>query len=203
MSQIVILLAVNKEKTPKMIFDDSIGFAQQLDRKDPLKRFRDKFFIPILNGKESIYFNGNFLGLQPKNAQEYVLNEMENWANYGVEGHFHGRNPWVNYHEAFPKKLATIVGVLPEEIAVMNQLTMNLHLLLITFYRPDKKRYKIICEEKAFPSDQYAIQSHLKLHGFNSKDALIELKPRKGEHVLRNDDIISTIKKYGNETALV
>ncbi|HEY5463444.1 MAG TPA: kynureninase [Hanamia sp.] len=186
-----------------MIFDDSLEFAKKLDKKDPLKKFRDKFFIPILHGKESIYFNGNSLGLQPKNAQEYVLNEMENWANYGVEGHFHGRNPWVNYHDKFPKKLSAIVGAMPEEIVVMNQLTINLHLLLITFYIPDKKHYKIICEEKAFPSDQYAIESHLKLHGYNSADALIELKPREGEHVLRNDDIISTIEKYGNETALV
>lgn len=186
-----------------MIFDDSIEFARQLDKEDPLKKFRDKFFIPILHGKECIYFNGNSLGLQPKNAQEYVLNEMENWANYGVEGHFHGRNPWVNYHDKFPNKLSAIVGAMPEEIVVMNQLTINLHLLLITFYKPEKKRYKIVCEEKAFPSDQYAIESQLKLHGYDSADALIELKPREGEHVLRNDDIISTIEKYGNETALV
>jgi len=186
-----------------MIFDDSIEFAGQLDKEDPLKKFRDKFFIPILHGKECIYFNGNSLGLQPKNAQEYVLNEMENWANYGVEGHFHGRNPWVNYHDKFPNKLSAIVGAMPEEIVVMNQLTINLHLLLITFYKPEKKRYKIVCEEKAFPSDQYAIESQLKLHGYDSADALIELKPREGEHVLRNDDIISTIEKYGNETALV
>jgi kynureninase len=186
-----------------MIFDDSIEFAQHLDKKDTLKKFRNRFYIPILHGKESIYFNGNSLGLQPKNAQEFVLSELENWANYGVDGHFHGRNPWVNFHDAFPKKLAPIAGALPEEIVVMNELTINLHLLLITFYRPDAKRYKIICEEKAFPSDQYAIQSHLKLHGYNAIDALIELKPREGEHLLRNEDIIATIKKYGDETALV
>ncbi len=186
-----------------MLFRNTLDFAQRLDNEDPLKNFRDKFYIPIAHGKESIYFNGNSLGLQPKKAQEYVLNEMENWANYGVEGHFHGRNPWINYHDAFPKKLVSILGALPEEIVVMNQLTINLHLLLTTFYRPKKNRYKIICEEKAFPSDQYAIDSHLKLHGYNSADALIELKAMEGEHAIRNEDVISSIKKYGNEVALV
>lgn len=186
-----------------MQFENTLDFAQRLDEEDPLKTFRDKFYIPIAHEKESIYFNGNSLGLQPKTVQDYILNELENWANYGVEGHFHGRNPWVNYHDAFPKKLASILGALPEEIVVMNQLTVNLHLLLTTFYRPDKNRYKIICEEKAFPSDQYAIESHLKLHGYNSDNALIEIKPRDGEHSIRNEDIISAINKYGNEVALV
>jgi len=186
-----------------MIFKNTIDFAQQLDKNDPLKDFRDQFYIPIINGKESLYFTGNSLGLQPKAAQEYVLNEMENWANYGVEGHFHGKNPWVNYHDLFPPKLAPVLGALPEEIVVMNQLTVNLHLLLTTFYRPDNNRYKIICEEKAFPSDQYAIESHLKLHGLNSSSSLIELKPRNGEHTIRNEDVISTIKENGNELALV
>src|SRR5665647_209748 len=186
-----------------MIFKNTIDFAQQLDKNDPLKDFRDQYYIPIINGKESLYFTGNSLGLQPKAAQEYVLNEMENWANYGVEGHFHGKNPWVNYHDLFPPKLAPVLGALPEEIVVMNQLTVNLHLLLTTFYRPDNNRYKIICEEKAFPSDQYAIESHLKLHGLNSSSSLIELKPRNGEHTIRNEDVISTIKENGNELALV
>ncbi|MDQ2720828.1 MAG: kynureninase [Bacteroidota bacterium] len=186
-----------------MIFENTLEFAQSLDKADPLKKFRDKFYIPILHGKDSIYFAGNSLGLQPKTAQGYVLDEMENWANYGVEGHFHGKNPWIKYHDAFPKKLASILGALPEEIVIMNQLTVNLHLLLISFYRPDKKRYKIICEEKAFPSDQYAIESHFKLHGIRSSDALIEIAPRAGEHSIRNEDIISTIKKHGSEIALV
>jgi kynureninase len=186
-----------------MLFENTRSFAQHLDQEDSLKGFRDRFYIPIAHGKESIYFNGNSLGLQPKTAQEHVMNELENWANYGVEGHFHGRNPWVNYHDAFPKKLAPIVGALPEEIVVMNQLTVNLHLLMISFYRPDKKRYKIICEEKAFPSDQYAIQSQLELHGLNSSDALIEVKIKSGEHSVRNEDVIDAIKKYGDEVALV
>ena len=186
-----------------MIFENSIEFAKQLDKNDPLHHFRDQFYIPIIHGKESIYFNGNSLGLQPKTAQEYVLNEMETWANYGVEGHFHGKNPWVNYHDSFPGKLSPIIGALPEEIAVMNQLTINLHLLLITFYRPSKNRYKIICEEKAFPSDQYAIASHLKLHGYDPEDALIEVKTRPGEFTIMNEDILSAIKENANETALV
>lgn len=187
----------------KIIFENAIEFARQLDNEDPLKRFREQFYIPLLHGEESIYFNGNSLGLQPKSAQEYVLNEMENWANYGVEGHFHGRNPWVNYHALFPKKLSLIVGALPEEIVVMNQLTINLHLMLITFYRPDRNRFKIICAEKAFPSDQYAIQSHLKLHGYDAADALIQLKLRPGEHSIRNEDILSVIHENRNELALV
>ena len=192
-----------RQKMKKMIFENTLEFARGLDDKDALKSFREQFYIPLMHGKESIYFNGNSLGLQPKPAQEYLLNEMENWANFGVEGHFHGKNPWVNYHDAFPKKLSTIVGALPEEIVVMNQLTINLHLLLITFYRPDKKRYKIICEEKAFPSDQYAIQSHLELHGYDIADALIKLKSREDEHSIRNEDILSAIEENKNELALV
>lgn len=186
-----------------MTFKNTIEFAQQLDNQDPLKSFRDKFYIPILHGKEAAYFNGNSLGLQPKTAQDYVLNEMENWANYGVEGHFHGRNPWGNFNETLSKKLAPLLGASPEEIAVMNQLTINLHLLLTTFYRPDKTRFKILCEENAFSSDLYAIDSHLKLAGHNSADALIEIKPKNGEYYVRNEDVIDAIKRHGNEVALV
>ena len=130
-------------------FENTLAFAKALDDQDTLKSFREKFYIPIVNEKECIYFTGNSLGLQPKTTQDFVLNELEDWANYGVEGHFHARTPWVSYHEAFPDLLADIVGALPEEIVVMNQLTVNLHLLLISFYRPTKKRFKIICEAKA------------------------------------------------------
>ena len=185
------------------MFKNTLEFAQKLDKEDPLNRFREKFYIPFMNGKESIYFTGNSLGLQPKTAQDYILRDLEDWANYGVEGHFHGRNPWIRYHEMFPAKLAPILGALEEEIVVMNQLTINLHLLLITFYRPTKERYKIICEAKAFPSDQYALQSQALIAGLDPDKTIIEVKPRDGEHVIRNEDIIATIKEHGNELAVV
>lgn len=184
-------------------FKNTPEYARFLDEQDALSRFREQFYIPIVNGKESIYFTGNSLGLQPKKTQDYVLNELEDWANYGVEGHFHAQNPWVSYHELFPELLAEIVGGLPEEIVAMNQLTVNLHLLMISFYRPTKQRYKIICEAKAFPSDQYAMQSQVKLHGFDPADAIIEVAPREGAHVISNEDILNTIKEHGHETALV
>lgn len=184
-------------------FENTQAFAKQLDKEDPLKGFRNKFYIPIILGKESIYFTGNSLGLQPKTAQEYVLNEMEDWANFGVEGHFHARHPWIKYHEMFPGKLAPILGAGENEIVVMNQLTINLHLLLITFYRPTKQRYKIICEEKAFPSDQYALQSQASLWGLDPDKVIIEVKPRHGEYIIRNEDILATIKQHNDEVAVV
>jgi len=185
------------------MFENTLEFAQQLDKEDPLGKFREKFYIPFINRKESIYFTGNSLGLQPKIAQDYILNDLEDWANYGVEGHFHGRNPWVKYHEMFPSKLAPILGALQEEIVVMNQLTINLHLLLITFYRPTKERYKIICEAKAFPSDQYALQSQAFISGLDPDKTIIDVKPREGEHTIRNEDIIDTINKHRDEVAVV
>lgn len=184
-------------------FENTLACARKMDMEDPLKMFREKFYIPIINGKESIYFTGNSLGLQPKNAQEYILNDLEDWANYGVEGHFHGRNPWTKYHEKFPPLLSGILGAKEEEIVVMNELTINLHLLLTTFYRPTKERFRIICEEKAFPSDQYALESRVLLAGYDPAIALIEVKPRPGEHAIRNEDIISTIEENGREVALV
>ncbi len=182
---------------------NSLDFAQQLDYEDPLKGFREKFYIPIFNGKESIYFTGNSLGLQPKIAQEYILNDLEDWANFGVEGHFHGRKPWIKYHEMFPSKLAPILGAQDDEITVMNQLTINLHLLLISFYRPTKQRYKIICEAKAFPSDQYALQSQALIYGLDPEKVIVEVKSRDGEYTIRNEDIIATIKEHGREVAVV
>lgn len=186
-----------------MQFENTIEFAKQLDEKDSLKDFRKQFYIPLINGKESIYFTGNSLGLQPKSTQDYVLNELEDWASFGVEGHFHARKPWMPYHEMFAAQIAKLVGALPEEVVVMNQLTVNLHLLMVSFYQPTKKRYKIICEAKAFPSDQYAMESQVRYHGFNPEDAIIEIAPREGEHTIRTEDIISTIEKNANETALV
>ena len=186
-----------------MTFFNTFEYAKQLDEQDILKHFRDKFYIPIVNGKECIYFTGNSLGLQPKKTQDYVLDELEDWATHGVEGHFHARNPWVSYHEIFHDQLAEIVGGLPEEVVAMNQLTVNLHLLMISFYRPTSKRYKIICESKAFPSDQYAFQSQAKFHGYNPDEAIIEVQPKEGSAYIELADILDTIKKHGDETALV
>lgn len=178
-------------------------YAEQLDKNDLLKDFRNQFYIPLINGKESVYFTGNSLGLQPKTTQDYVLNELEDWASFGVEGHFHARKPWMPYHEIFADQVAKIVGALPEEVVVMNQLTVNLHLLMVTFYRPVQQRYKIICEAKAFPSDQYAMESQVRFHGYDPATAIIEVAPREGEHTIRTEDIISTIQQHGNETSLV
>ena len=148
-------------------------------------------------------FRSNSLGLQPKSVKDYILQELDDWARLGVEGHFHAHNPWVSYHEIFPQKLSKIIGALPHEIVVMNQLTVNLHLLMISFYRPGNGRYKIICEAKAFPSDQYAFETQVTYHGYDPHDAIIEVTPRDGEYTLRTEDIIKTIKRHGNETALV
>ncbi|MBP6022357.1 kynureninase [Ferruginibacter sp.] len=186
-----------------MQFENTLEFARSLDEKDTLKNFRDQFYIPLINGKESIYFTGNSLGLQPKTTQDYVLNELEDWANFGVEGHFHARKPWMPYHEIFPQQLSKVIGALPEEIVVMNQLTVNLHLLMVSFYRPTRRRYKIICEAKAFPSDQYAMESQVKYHGLKYEEAVIEVSPREGEYAIRTEDILSTIQQQGDSVALV
>jgi kynureninase len=186
-----------------MNYQNTLQFAKELDSKDPLKHFREMFYIPLMFGKECIYFTGNSLGLQAKRTQDYVVDELEDWASLGAEGHLHARNPWLPYHEIFPKQLSKIVGCLPHEIVVMNSLTVNLHLLMVSFYRPTKQRYKIICEAKAFPSDQYAFETQAKYHGFDPEEAVIEVAPGEGEYTLRTEDIISTIKKHGDNVAVV
>ncbi len=186
-----------------MQFENTLAFAQQLDAQDALKSYREQFYIPLINGQDCIYFTGNSLGLQPKTTQHYVLNELEDWANFGVEGHFHGRVPWFSYHEIFADKVSKIVGALPEEVVVMNQLTVNLHLLMTSFYRPTQARFKIICEAKAFPSDQYALETQAQLHGFNANEAIVEVAPREGEHTIRTEDIVAAIEAHGNQVALV
>lgn len=186
-----------------MHFENTRDFARSLDARDPLRDFRKQFNFPVVDGKEVIYFTGNSLGLQPKKAGQYVNEVMEDWAALAVEGHFHATKPWWDYHERFPEKLARVVGAKPSEVTVMNTLTVNLHLLMVSFYRPTKSRFKIICEEKAFPSDQYMISSQVRFHGFDPKEAIITIKKRQGEHNFRKEDILSTIKEVGEECALV
>jgi len=181
----------------------SLQFAQELDQKDPLKEFRNRFFIPQHNGQDTVYFTGNSLGLQPKKVKDYLQAELDDWAKHGVEGHFEAKKPWFSYHELLTEKAAKIVGAIPSEVVVTHSLTTNLHLLMVSFYRPTQSRYKILCEKKAFPSDQYALESQVKFHGYNPKDAIIELEPRQGEHTLNDQDILDSISKHGNEIALV
>lgn len=181
----------------------SLQFAQELDQKDPLKEYRNRFFIPQHNGQDTVYFTGNSLGLQPKKVKDYIQAELDDWAKHGVEGHFEAKKPWFSYHEFLTEKAAKIVGAKSEEVVVTHSLTTNLHLLMVSFYRPTQSRYKILCEKKAFPSDQYALESQVKFHGYNPKDAIIELEPRQGEHTLNDQDILETISKHGDEIALV
>ncbi len=186
-----------------MNFQNTLEFAQRMDASDPLKSFREKFFIPQHAGKDCVYFTGNSLGLQPKTVAGYVQQELDDWATMGVEGHFQAKNPWMPYHEIFPRQLSAIIGCKENEVVVMNQLTVNLHLLMVTFYRPTKARYKIICEAKAFPSDQYAFESQVRHHGFDPADAIIEVAPREGEHTIRQEDILSAIEQANQSIALV
>jgi len=186
-----------------MEFENSLAFAKQLDATDPLKDVRKKFIIPASHGKNQIYFLGNSLGLQPATANEYMQRIMTDWSTLGVESFFHAPEPWMDYHDSLVKPLSTIVGALPHEVVVMNQLTVNLHLMLVSFYRPANKRFKIICEAKAFPSDQYMFETHVIHHGYRPSDAIIEINPRSGEHTLRTEDIVEVIQLHGDETALV
>jgi kynureninase len=186
-----------------MQFQNSLTFAQSLDAIDALSKYKSEFIFPQHDGKDVIYFTGNSLGLQPKRTKKYVDEVMNDWANLAVEGHFYAEKPWWDYHERFAAPLGKIVGAKPSEVTVMNTLTVNLHLLMVSFYRPTKNRFKIICEEKAFPSDQYMFQSQVHFHGYKTEDAIIELKRRDGEHNLRLEDILAKIEEVGNELALV
>jgi kynureninase len=185
-----------------MFFESTLEFAKSLDQRDPLRSFREEFLFPDFHEKNLLYFTGNSLGLQPKNAKNYILEELEDWQKYGVEGHFISRRPWYSYHENLTDMMAEIIGAKPLEVVVTHSLTTNLHLLMVSFFRPEGKRTKIICEEKAFPSDQYAIESQLKFHGLDAEN-LIEIAPRKGEFLIREEDIIAKINEIGDELALV
>jgi kynureninase len=187
-----------------MKFETTIAYAQKLDAADPLQSFRNEFHIPKQpNGEPAIYFCGNSLGLQPKTTAEFVRQELEDWANLGVEGHFHARHPWMPYHQFLTDATAELVGAKPHEVVTMNSLTVNLHLMMVSFYRPTAQRFKILIEANAFPSDRYAVQSQLKFHGYSPQDGLLELPLRPGEITHRTEDILKFIELRGNEIALV
>lgn len=186
-----------------MTYENTLAFARKADFGDPLKHFRERFYIPQYHRSDCLYFTGNSLGLQPRTVSDFVDQELEDWATLGVEGHFKGTNPWFSYHEQFPALLSKIVGALPDEVVVMSSLTVNLHLLMASFYRPTKERFRIICEAKSFPSDQYALESQAQLHGFDPKEAIVEVAPRDGEHHLRTEDIRATIEQYAGSVAVV
>ena len=186
-----------------MTFENTLEFAQQLDAQDKLSKYQEEFIFPKVNDKKVIYFTGNSLGLQPKRTKKYIDEVMNDWANLAVEGHFYAEKPWWDYHERFANPLSKLVGALPAEVTVMNTLTVNLHLLMVSFYRPTKSRYKIICEEKAFPSDQYMFQSQVHFHGYKTEDAIVEIKRRNGEHNIRLEDVLAKIEEVGEELALV
>jgi len=187
-----------------MNYKNTANFALELDAKDELKDYRNEFHIPLQqNGEEHIYMCGNSLGLQPKRTKGFLDQELEDWATFGVEGHFHAKNPWMPYHEFLTESYAKIVGAKPTEVVAMNTLTVNLHLMMVSFYKPTEKRHKIIIEGDAFPSDIYAVESQIKHHGLSVEASLIKLRPRDGEPVIRTEDIQSIIEREGDEISLI
>ncbi len=185
-------------------YESTESYARQMDEQDALKSFRDKFYIPKqANGADVYYFTGNSLGLQPKTARGCLEEVLKDWETLAVEGHFEGANPWMTYHEKISAQMAEIVGAKSVEVVAMNLLTVNLHLLLVSFYRPTREKYKIVIEKGAFPSDQYAVKSQIEFHGFDAKNALIEIEPRDGETTLRTEDIITTLDENADSIALV
>ena len=187
-----------------MTYQNSLDYAKQLDQEDPISYLRNEFHIPRdKEGKEWLYFTGNSLGLQPKITSKYIEQELDDWANFGVKGHFEAKNPWLSYHELLTDTMAKVVGAKPVEVVVMNTLTTNLHLLMVSFYQPSKTKYKIIIESDAFPSDRYAVQSQLSFHGFDPEEALIEWKPKEGKELLELEDLKSILDSQGDEVALL
>lgn len=184
-------------------FNHTRSFAKELDDADDLGRYRELFLFPRIHGKRVVYFCGNSLGLQPKGAKNYFLEELEDWSQWGVEGHFHSRRPWFSYHHFFTQSLSKIVGGKEKEVVAMNTLTVNLHLLMLSFYRPAGKRYKILMEKGAFPSDMYAVETQVKMHGFDPKKAIIEMEPKQGEHTICEEEIIKVIRKNKSSLACV
>jgi kynureninase len=186
-----------------MNYQSSLAFAIAQDEQDPLKNFRSRFLIPQHKGADVVYLCGNSLGLQPASARKYLADQLSAWQNLAVEGWFQGDDPWLSYHKQLLPSIAKIVGAQESEVTVMNSLTVNLHLLMVSFYKPNNKRFKIIMEGGAFPSDQYAMESQTRFHGFDPKEAIVEIFPREGELTLRTEDIIQTVNKHADELALV
>jgi len=187
-----------------MTFSADEEFARQLDAEDPLRHFRERFHLPFgANGKPVIYLAGNSLGLMPKAARQIVEQELDDWAKLAVDAHLDGATPWYSYHETLRQPTARLVGAQPNEVICMNSLTVNLHLMMTTFYRPAKSRNKILMEEPAFPSDTYAIKTQIVHHGFDPSDALVLARPRDGEFTVRQDDIEAALKRHGEQIALV
>lgn len=186
-----------------MHYENTLAFAQDLDREDPLRSYRDQFLFPRHQGRPVLYFCGNSLGLQPTTVRPALLAELDQWETHGVEGHFRGEHPWMYYHKFLTPQTARLVGALPHEVVVMNTLTVNLHLMMVSFYRPTRERYKIVMEAGAFPSDQYAVESQVRWHGFDPDDAIVEIRPREGEDTLHASDIIDVIEREGDRVALV
>ena len=185
-------------------YKSGLDYALKQDQNDALKAYRNQFHIPKnKDGKDLIYMTGNSLGLQPKQTKAYVNQELEDWADFGVEGHFEAKNPWLRYHEFLTESMAKVVGAKPIEVIVMNTLTANLHFMMVSFYKPTKTRYKILIESDAFPSDKYAVESQLRHHGFDDKEGLILWKPRKDEDLLNYEDLESILEEHGNEIALI
>ena len=186
------------------MYENNLAFATYKDQEDPLKNYRKEFLIPTNNeGIELVYLCGNSLGLQPKKTSNYLQQELNDWAKFGVEGHTDAKNPWLPYHEFLTNSMAKIVGAKPSEIVIMNSLTTNLHLMMVSFYQPTKSKYKIVIESDAFPSDKYAMESQLKFHGYDSNDGLILWKPREGENLCRFEDLEKIMEDQGDEIALL
>lgn len=187
-----------------MKFDNSLAFALELDKQDSISFMQEKFYFPKReNGEKYIYLCGNSLGLQSKNTEDFVKQELEDWKKLGVEGHFHATNPWLPYHEFLSESYSKIVGSKVNEVVAMNTLSVNLHLMMVSFFRPQKLKNKIIIESDAFPSDIYAVESHLKHHGLDPLECLIKLRPRTGEFALRTEDILTEIRNNGDNVALL
>ncbi|HEY3927571.1 MAG TPA: kynureninase [Candidatus Koribacter sp.] len=187
-----------------MIYQTTETFAHESDSRDPLANFRNRFHFPkARDGSDCIYLVGHSLGLQPKTVREYIDQELDDWAELGVEAHFHGKHPWMPYHRFLADQTARLVGAIPSEVVVMNSLTVNLHLMMVSFYRPTRERHKIVVEGSAFPSDQYAVASQIEFHGFNPATSLLELRPRPGEATLRDEDILAVVEREGPSIALV